>query len=92
VCNDPSICVPYPDPDIGQRSVLIKEYNEVVNELFNDPTNYINIIPPDFYAYFNYYDPATGTYRYETEYIDNLHPNGAGYRSMAEQWFEALTP
>ncbi|MEA1867766.1 MAG: discoidin domain-containing protein, partial [Thermodesulfobacteriota bacterium] len=81
---------PYPDPDIGQRSVLIKEYNEVVNELVNDLSNQIDITPPDFYSYFNYYDPATGSYRYEIEYADNLHPNGQGYHSMAEQWFEAL--
>ena len=90
-CNDPSVCVPYPDPDTGPRSILIKEYNEVVDELASDPSNQIDIIPPDFYAYFNYYDPTTGSYRYEIEYFDNLHPNGVGYRSMAEQWFESLT-
>jgi lysophospholipase L1-like esterase len=89
-CFDPFICVPYIDPDNGPRSVMIKEYNEVVDELFNEPTNYINIIPPDFYSYFNYYDPQAEIYRYEVEYFDNLHPNGQGYRSMAEQWLEAL--
>jgi lysophospholipase L1-like esterase len=82
---------PYPDPDIGPRSVLIREYNEVVDELVSDPLNQIEIIPPDFYSYFNYYDSVTGSYRYEIEYSDNFHPNGQGYRSMAEQWFEALT-
>jgi lysophospholipase L1-like esterase len=82
---------PYEDPDNGQRSLLIKEYNEVIDELVSDSSNQIDIIPPDFYGYFNYYDPQAGTYRYEIEYFDNLHPNGQGYHSMAEQWFEALT-
>jgi lysophospholipase L1-like esterase len=81
---------PYPYPDNGRKSVMIKEYNEVVEELKGDLSNQIDITPPDFYSYFNYYDSVTETYRYETEYIDNLHPNGRGYRSMAEQWFEAL--
>jgi lysophospholipase L1-like esterase/hemin uptake protein HemP len=82
---------PYPDPDTGPRSVLIKEFNEVIDELANDLSNQIDISPPDFYGYFNYYDPVTGKYRYENEYYDNLHPNGQGYRSMADQWFYALT-
>jgi lysophospholipase L1-like esterase len=88
---DCNTCTPYPDPDTGQRNVLIKEYNQVIDELVSNLLNQIDIIPPDFYTYFNYYDPATQSYRYETEYFDNLHPNGEGYRSMAEQWFEALT-
>jgi lysophospholipase L1-like esterase len=83
-------CEPYPDPDTGPRSVLIKEYNEVIDELVNESSNLIDIIPPDFYSYFNYYDSQAESYRYEIEYADNLHPNGQGYRSMAEQWFEAL--
>ncbi len=55
----------YEDPDNGQRSLLIKEYNEVIDELVSDSSNQIDIIPPDFYGYFNYYDPQSGTYRYE---------------------------
>jgi lysophospholipase L1-like esterase len=81
---------PYQDPDNGLRNVLIKEYNEVVDELVSDSLNDIVVVPPDFYSYFNSVDPQTGELRYENEYSDNLHPNGKGYRSMAEQWFEAL--
>lgn len=81
----------YADPDIGARSVLIKQYNEVINELVNDPKNKITVIPPDFYSYFKEIDPGTGQPRYEDQYYDNIHPNGIGYQSIAELWFDALT-
>jgi len=83
--------VRYVDPDIGRRSQLIKEYNEVVDELVNDPSNHITVTPPDFYNYFKEVDPATGDPRYEDQFSDNLHPNGIGYQSMAALWFGALT-
>jgi lysophospholipase L1-like esterase len=82
---------PYEDPDQGTKSLWIKEYNQVIDELVNDPLNNISVAPPDFYSYFNYYDPSTNRYRYEDEYIDNLHPNGVGYHSMAQLWLESLT-
>ncbi len=82
---------PYPDPDTGARSVYIKEYNAVIDELVSDPLNNITVTPPDFYNYFKGVDPATGNPRYEDQYHDNIHPNGLGYRSMAELWFNALT-
>lgn len=83
--------VPYVDPDTGARSLLIKEYNQVIDEFVNDPTNNIIVMPPDFYNYFKDIDPATGFPRYEDQYADNLHPNGIGYQSMASLWFDALT-
>jgi lysophospholipase L1-like esterase len=73
---------PYPDPNAGARSLLIQEYNEVVDELFAANTD-IMFIPPDFYSHFEIY--------YHSEYFDNIHPNGDGYRSMAEIWFDILT-
>jgi lysophospholipase L1-like esterase len=82
---------PYPDPDTGARSVLIKEYNQVIDELVSDPLNNITVTPPDFYNYFKEIDPATASPRYEDQYADNLHPNGIGYQSMAQLWFEEIT-
>lgn len=81
---------PYADPDQEPRNLLIKEYNEVIDELANDPVNKICATPPDFYNYFNYYDSETQSHNYEHEYADMLHPNGMGYRSIANLWFEAL--
>jgi len=81
----------YQDPDLARRNVLIKQYNQVIDEFKNNVSNNIVIIPPDFYSYFNYSDPSTGLRRYEGEYADILHPNGIGYRSMSNLWFQALT-
>jgi lysophospholipase L1-like esterase len=83
--------VPYLDPDTGARSLLIKDYNQVIDEFVNDPTNNIIVTPPDFYNYFKNVDPGTGNPRYEDQYTDNLHPNGIGYQSMASLWFDVLT-
>ena len=81
----------YADPDSGGRSQQIKEYNQVIDELVNDLSNHITVIPPNFYNYFKEVDPVTGNPRYKDQFSDNLHPNGIGYQSMAELWFEALT-
>ena len=82
---------PYDNPDLdGERNVLIKEYNDVIDELKNDPLNDITVIPPDFYSLFN--EDVPGGKRYDFEYADNLHPNGTGYRSMANHWLEPLAP
>ncbi len=72
----------YTDPVSGQRNVLIREYNEVIDELVADPANKISTTPPDFYSYF--------LNNYHSEYYDNIHPNGIGYQSMAELWGQAL--
>ena len=70
---------------------MIKEYIEVIDELVNNPANYTRIEPPDFYSFFKEIDLDTGQARYEDQYIDGLHPNGEGYQSMAQLWFNALT-
>ena len=80
----------YANPDLGRRSVLTKEYNDVIDELKDDPLNHITVIPPDLYSLFN--QDVTGGKRYDFEYWDNLHPNGTGYRSMANQWLESIAP
>jgi lysophospholipase L1-like esterase len=85
-----SICTPFPDdPDTASRNSLIKEYNLVIQGLKNDATNNITIQPPDFYALFN--ENVSGEKRYDFEYFDNLHPNGTGFQSMAQLWFDILT-
>ena len=83
---------PYPDPDNGTRSLLIKEFNEVIDELYINPDNKILVAPPDFYGYYNTYDNESGLYHYENEYFDNIHPNGIGYHSMATLWLDELSP
>lgn len=72
----------YEKPDLGARSVNIKAYNRVIDELVNDPENNITIDPPDLYSYFKVHA--------KEEYADNVHPNSKGYRSIAEAWFECL--
>lgn len=70
--------VPYP----GRTVALVEDYNRVIDELVTE--NGLRVTPPDLYTYFE------GTYT--TEYFDNVHPNGVGYRAMANLWKEALAP
>jgi lysophospholipase L1-like esterase len=73
----------YSDPlEEGHRNVQAREFNEAIDELVDDPANHISVAPPDFYGYFEEH--------YTNEFSDNLHPNGEGYRSMAELWKEVL--
>ena len=71
--------VPYTSDPL-RSNAMINEYNAVVDELFL--TNDILVTPPPFYAYFQ---------THLGELADGLHPNGTGYRSMANLWFSALT-
>ena len=72
--------VPYTS-DPGTDIVSIQDYNRVVDELIFE--NDICAIPPDFYTYFLSNPSELGS--------DGIHPNGAGYQSMADLWFTALT-
>ena len=74
-----STCEPFINPDTAPRNLLIQEYNVVINALASDIGS--EIIPPDFYEYFR---------THEYEFSDNLHPNGQGYQSMANLWYEAI--
>lgn len=58
----------------------IREYNAVVDELV--AANGIAVTPPDFFSYFR---------EHPDEIHDGIHPNRAGYESMANLWFIALT-
>ena len=89
-CN--TSCTYYPNPSIGAKNVAIQGYNLVIGELVAAPLNGIDGSPPDFYTYFSSVDPATGRFRYQDQYATALHPNGTGYQSMANLWFQALTP
>jgi lysophospholipase L1-like esterase len=80
---DCSTCDWYENPSEGARNEIVREYNEVIDELKSDPGNNINVEPPDFYTYY--------LNHYEQEYANWLHPNGLGYRSMADLWRQALT-
>ena len=88
--GDSTDSTPYDDPDLGARSVLVKEFNQVIDELADDPSNNILVVPPDFYGLFN--EDVSGEKRYESEYFDNLHPDGEGYPSMAGEWGNVLVP
>jgi lysophospholipase L1-like esterase len=61
------------------RNNLIAEYNAVVDELV--AASGIPVMPPDFFSYFQ---------AHQNEFSDDLHPNGIGYQSMAELWFNSL--
>jgi lysophospholipase L1-like esterase len=72
-------CSRFLDPNAAPRNVLIREYNAVIEELL--VSNNIHEEPPDFYGHFH---------GHATEFADLLHLNGAGYRSMANLWFNSL--
>jgi lysophospholipase L1-like esterase len=57
----------------------LQTYNMVIDELVAE--NNIGLVPPDFYCHFE---------NHPEEMDDTLHPNGLGYISMANIWFEAL--
>ena len=64
------------------RNVKTRDFNEAIDELVADPLYNIVVTPPDLYLYF--------IDNYTNEYFDNLHPNGLGYRSIADLWRDAL--
>jgi lysophospholipase L1-like esterase len=81
--SDPEYCgPPYPDFTTGARTVLIQQYNQVVDELRGISSNKITTVPPDLYTYF--------ANHYQTQYFDNIHPNGTGYQSLGNLWFQVL--
>ncbi|MCK5267074.1 MAG: discoidin domain-containing protein, partial [Spirochaetes bacterium] len=60
-------------------NTVIQEYNQVIDELVVE--NSIQVNQPDFYSYFE---------AHQNEFSDSLHPNGNGYQSMGNLWFNAL--
>ncbi len=74
----------YTEPiDDEFRNIKTREFNDVIDELISDPLNNITTQSPDMYTYYRN--------NYLNEYIDNLHPNGIGYNSMADLWANVLT-
>lgn len=57
----------------------IRNFNIVVDELVAE--NDLQVTPPDFFSHFQ---------EHPEEMPDGLHPNKAGYESMAKLWFIAL--
>ena len=74
----------YSDPiEEGYRNVKARDFNEAIDELVAKTSNNITIASPDLYTYFRD--------AYINEYFDNLHPNGFGYRSIADLWSNVLS-
>jgi lysophospholipase L1-like esterase len=62
-----------------RSNAAIQEYNAAIDELRN--FNGISVVAPDFYAWF---------LSHQSQLADGIHPNGTGYQSMANLWFNAL--
>jgi lysophospholipase L1-like esterase len=77
------------NPPAGSRGDFIIQYNAVIDELVAASSNHITVVPPDFWSLFN--ENVAGGKRYDTEYYDGIHPNGTGYQSMANLWYQRLT-
>ena len=71
--------VPYTS-NIRYSISSIQEYNAAIDELVTE--NGITVGPPDFFTLF-FQNPGLLN-------ADGLHPNGAGYQSMANLWAAAL--
>jgi lysophospholipase L1-like esterase/phosphodiesterase/alkaline phosphatase D-like protein len=63
----------------GFSNASIQEYNAAIDELRS--SNGISVVAPDYYTWFQSH---TG------QLSDGLHPNGTGYQSMANLWFNEL--
>jgi PKD repeat protein len=67
-------CRPYSNPDIENRNLLIKEYNDVIQSELNGIS-----VGPDFYSFFL---DKFSLIR------ENIHPNALGYVIMSHLWFD----
>ncbi|MDM5262584.1 SGNH/GDSL hydrolase family protein, partial [Sulfurovum sp. XTW-4] len=86
--TDPTYVEQGIDPEDGTRNIIIRSYNDVIDELV--AINNITVMPPDFYTYFR--DTFGNTYSVSVQdgYVDNFHPDNLGYNAMAELWRDAL--
>ena len=71
----------------SRQDGIIQSYNQVIDELMDQltvdyPADYAGFTPPDMHSYFTNNPAEIGS--------DGIHPNGAGYQSMARLWCEAL--
>lgn len=63
----------------GPRDALIQGYNNAVEQVVTE--NGFGYTPPDFHTFFSA-NPGL--------MVDALHPNGLGYREMADLWCQSL--
>lgn len=77
--GDCSRCKPYPNPETAPRNALIRQYNQVIDELVVQ--NALPIAGPDLYTHYA---------QHPEQMKDRLHPNGVGYQAMADLWADAL--
>ena len=78
------------NPPSESQGDYVIQYNQIIQNLKDNPANNITEQPADLWTLFN--ENVPGGKRYEFEYFDNLHPNGTGYQSMANRWLIPLTP
>jgi lysophospholipase L1-like esterase len=62
-----------------RSNAMIFDYNAAIDELVL--TNNILVTPPPFFTWFQ---------SHTSQLADGIHPNGTGYQSMANLWFDAL--
>jgi len=72
--------VPYIRGAPPARDQLLRDYNVVIDQLVAEHD--LPAPPPDLYSYFK---------NHQSEYFDDKHPNGTGYRSIAALWLQSLT-
>ncbi len=60
-------------------NLAIQDYNAAIDEL--RVSNGISVPAPNFYTWFQ---------SHQSQLADGIHPNGIGYQSMADLWFNAL--
>jgi lysophospholipase L1-like esterase len=65
--------------DLLRSDLAIRDYNAAIDEL--RISNSISVVAPNFYSWFQ---------SHQSELDDGIHPNGTGYQSMANLWFNAL--
>jgi lysophospholipase L1-like esterase len=70
--------VPYSSSSAVDDS-SVQAYNAAIDEL--RISNGISVVAPGFYAWF---------LSHQSQLADGIHPNGTGYQSMANLWFNAL--
>jgi lysophospholipase L1-like esterase len=70
--------VPYTSDPL-RSDTAIQDYNAAIDEL--RASNGISVVAPDLYSWFE---------SHPSELADGIHPNGTGYQSMANLWFNAL--
>jgi lysophospholipase L1-like esterase len=78
--------VPYVDPTnpsfpagLSISDGAIQQYNQAIDELRT--SNGISVVAPDYYTWFQ---------SHTSQLDDGLHPDGTGYQSMANLWFNVL--